>query len=529
MSVRPGKSRRDFLVMLEVDKTKSRRNRLGQYSTSYELALHIVRRAVALLPPDANIRFLEPGFGTGTFYSALMDSPFAKNVRFAAGYEIDPAYGKAAQRLWDDADLQLHIADFTQIDPPITQEEKFNLIVCNPPYVRHHHLSVSQKKFLRSRVAQLTGIKVTGLSGLYVYFLLISKAWMTEGGVGAWLIPSEFMDVNYGRAVKQFLLEKVTLHEIHRFRPDEIQFEDALVSSTVVFFTNLPPKKKHKIRFSFGGELKQPQLVKVVNSEYLRKLPKWTVLAEKNSSHLLIAHNKTLSDLFTIKRGVATGANRFFILTPEKIEEYEIPKEFLIPILPSPRDLETNEVRADEHGNPILRKRLFLLACDWQEEDIRLNYPALWRYFESGIIEGIPNRYLCRHRSPWYSQEVRPPAPLLCTYMGRKGKDGDSPFRVILNRSKAIAPNVYLMLYPKQPLAHVFERKPKLLKQVWKALTGMTTEMLVRYGRVYGGGLHKLEPKELGRVPADALIEALARETEFNSGQLRLFGYSGLT
>jgi hypothetical protein len=46
------------------------------------------------------------------------------------------------------------------------------------------------------------------------------------------------MDVNYGKAVKHYLLSRVTLLHIHRFDPNGVQFADALVSSAVVWFRN---------------------------------------------------------------------------------------------------------------------------------------------------------------------------------------------------------------------------------------------------------------------------------------------------
>jgi len=519
------KARQELLKKLDSTKKDSERNRLGQFATPFELASEIIHRAVTMLPSDTEIRFLEPGFGTGTFYSALMNSPFVKRVQLAHGFEIDPSYGEAASWLWRGLGLRLTIADFTKVAPPKAEDAKFNLVVCNPPYVRHHHLSQAQKKELQSKVAQYIGLKINGLSGLYTYFLLLSKMWMSEDGVGAWLIPSEFMDVNYGQAVKQFLLEKVTLQEIHRFDPEEVQFDDALVSSAIVFFTNSPPSKGHKIRFSWGGSLLRPRLSESVDAEYLRHLPKWSALPKKSGEYPRPSHDKILADIFTIKRGVATGGNRFFIITPEQASEYQIPPQFLIPILPSPRYLETNEVTADNNGMPKIKKQLFLLSCNWPEEWIRLKYPSLWQYFKRGMDEAVHERYLCQHRSPWYAQEVRPPAPLLCTYMGRKTKKDANPFRFILNWSKATAPNVYLMLYPKQPLSSLLSSKPGLLKRVWKALSAISVEVFLGEGRVYGGGLYKMEPRELGNIPANTVLEVLSPEMDsMRVGQLSLFG-----
>jgi hypothetical protein len=52
-------------------------------------------------------------------------------------------------------------------------------------------------------------------------------------------------------------------------------------------------------------------------------------------------------------------------------------------------------------------------------------------------------------------------------------------------------------------------RAPALLDRVWRVLNGLTPAALIEEGRVYGGGLHKLEPKELGNVPVPELRELL--------------------
>jgi hypothetical protein len=82
-------------------------------------------------------------------------------------------------------------------------------------------------------------LDISGLAGLYCYFLLLSHDWMEEQGLAIWLIPSEFMDVNYGVTLRRYLTEHVTLLHIHRFCPTDVQFTDALVSSAVVVFSQI--------------------------------------------------------------------------------------------------------------------------------------------------------------------------------------------------------------------------------------------------------------------------------------------------
>jgi len=94
--------------------------------------------------------------------------------------------------------------------------------------------------------------------------------------------------------------------------------------------------------------------------------------------------------------------------------------------------------------------------------------------------------------------------------MGR-GRAGAKPFRFILNHSAATACNVFLLLYPKQILARAAAEHPEIMHTVWQFLNEIDSDELLGHGRVYGGGLHKLEPKELRGFPAMALIERLPR------------------
>ncbi len=76
-------------------------------------------------------------------------------------------------------------------------------------------------------------------------------------------------------------------------------------------------------------------------------------------------------------------------------------------------------------------------------------------------------------------------------------------------RSAATAPNVYLMLYPRPSLSKLLKTRPALNQAVWQALNQIPVAALVGAGRVYSGGLYKIEPKELGNAPADGLVAAL--------------------
>jgi adenine-specific DNA-methyltransferase len=482
-------------------KRAGEKNQLGQFATPPALAEEILRYARSL---TGHVRFLDPGLGTGSFYSALRRVFEKELIETALGVELDPEFAKAARRLWSDTGLEVIEADFTAIEP----QARFNLVVSNPPYVRHHHLDAAAKERLQRLVMHEHRIRISGLAGFYCHFLLLSNAWLEPGGLSIWLIPSEFMDVNYGHAVKRYLTDRVELVRIHRFNPADVQFTDALVSSAIVVFRKRCPPDDHQVCMSLGGSLLSPAQTAMIPVETLREVRKWTAFPTACAAGASVGSQVVLGDLFTIKRGIATGANNFFILPEDQAAREGIPEECRRPILPNPRYLANDVVEADQRGYPVNTTRLALLDCHLPEETIEKRYPQFWQYLQRGKARDIPGSYLASRRNPWYSQEKRDPAPFLFTYMGRSGV-GRKPFRVIWNRSTATAHNVYLLLYPSGPLKRALEDRPDLLEIVFRHLQSIELSDLLGEGRVYGGGLHKLEPNELARVPATALWQAI--------------------
>lgn len=499
------------VLQARLDALKTQRDRrvLGQFATPGPLATEIVEATRALAGASSGkTAFVDPAFGTGAFYSALLQVFPRGSIGVAKGFEIDPHYGRPAAALWEPTGLRLELDDFT-LRRPAGHDDLVDLMICNPPYVRHHHVERSMKKRLAAEVERNLRIRVSGLAGLYVYFMLIGHRWLKPNALSAWLVPSEFMDVNYGGAVKEYLLDRVDLIRIHRFDPAEVQFGDAMVSSAIVWFRN-QRSADNAPEFTFGGSVESPRVRRRIDRDTLRNEPKWTrfpgiadaaSLPEERDT----ADVNTLADFFAIKRGLVTGANRYFVLDEQKARTSGISPRFLRPVLPSPRHLRTDVVNADPRGVPKLDKRLFLFDCRVPLDDLDRTEPETAAYVRLGEAAEVHKGYLASRRDPWYAQERRSSAPLLVTYMGRSLK-GRPPFRIILNNSKAVATNVYLMLYPKPPLASATGTAAGR-EFLCRALRRTVEAEWTSSGRVYGGGLYKVEPSELGRLPATRLID----------------------
>ena len=273
-----GESER-FSLQRQIDESKSpaERNRLGQFSTPFPLARQIIVHSIAEIPSDVPISFIEPALGTGVFFSALRHESQGRVIKEAVEVEVDPAYGEISRRLWECSDFQVEIGDFLSFAQNPVNHARFNLLCTNPPYVRHHHLLPDAKVALQSRIRERLGLAVSGLSGLYVYFILVADSIIAEDGIASWLLPAEFLYVNYGRPLREYFRKHVALLSIHHFDPENVQFDDALVSSCIVTYKKKHPAFNASFCFSFGGDFDHPDHTRILNTEDQQGKLKWTL------------------------------------------------------------------------------------------------------------------------------------------------------------------------------------------------------------------------------------------------------------
>ena len=478
------------------------------YLTPPELARDIVEYAVSKLNPNISaIDFGDPAVGTGVFFSNLLHVLNKDKINSAIGIDINmKRVGETRQR-WSHMGLEVERGDYLHMEelPPRT------LIIANPPYVRYQKIPLVYRHKLQERASVQMGMHISGQSSLYVYFLLLSHGWMKREAVAAWLIPSEFMETKYGSVIRQYLTQKVELIRIHQFGPDKIQFENALVSSAVVVYRNCVPGPDQTVMLSSGGNLLNPENIEEVALSELRQESKWKIpwVRRCTSSSL----PPRIGDLFTVHRGLATGANSFFIMERSVAAQRGIPEVALRPILPKARTLETDIIERENDGYPRVFPQLCLLDCGLLEEEIRIMYPRLLDYLETAS-EDVLASTLVRSRRPWYRQEQRQPSPFLLTYMGR-GSKNRVPLRFLWNKSDAVATNTYLMLYPRKALGRLVIEQPEVLERVFSLLQNISSQDLLNNGRVYGGGLHKIEPKEFMNVRSQSFpswLEEAVRE-----------------
>ena len=186
--------------------------------------------------------------------------------------------------------------------------------------------------------------------------------------------------------------------------------------------------------------------------------------------------------------------------------------KFFKPILPSPRFLSTDEIQADKNGNPLLERRVFLLDCRLPEGVVQRDYPRLWKYTRTGEERTMLRRAIYAAQELLGDSAREPPRTIVPMHIHGQKQSKEKRGSITLyskplngHSSKCL----FALAYPKTELGQALLAKPQLKKEIWTWLNSIAPDVVLGEGRLYGGGLHKIEPRELGNVPADGIEKLL--------------------
>ncbi len=358
------------------------------------------------------------------------------------------------------------------------------LFVGNPPYVRHHLLEPRWKAWL-VQTARKYGLAASQLAGLHVHFFLATAEYARPGDIGVLITAAEWLDVNYGRFVRELLLDVLGVKTIHIIEPAALPFPDAAATAVITgFAVGARPKAVGVRRVAHLDELGALSSVVQVPRERLEAAGRWTLLTHAVPEQR--AGFVELGELCRVHRGQVTGANQVWI---EGRHSADLPESVLFRTVTKARELfQVQDVLADASH----LRRVIDLPVDldiFAPEDRR----RIERFLAAARAQGADSGFIARHRKAWWAVGLRDPAPILATYMARR------PPAFVRNLAGARHINIAHGLYPRVPLAEPALRALALY---------LSNHTLLGQGRTYAGGLTKFEPREMERllVPGPELL-----------------------
>ena len=464
----------------------NRRRSLGATYTPVEIVSAMVGWAAGRVPD----RVLDPGTGSARFLTAAGRAlPEASLV----GVEIDPLAALLAR-------ANLTAAGFDDRSRVVVHDYRTadlggctgtTAFLGNPPYVRHHQIEPSGKAWLARRAADL-GLKASGLAGLHVHFLLATALHARLGDVGAFVTSAEWLEVNYGRLPRDLVAGKLGGLSIHVIDPEAAPFDGTATTAAVTCFevgTTAPA-----IRINRVG---RPSQLGVLNGgeafgrERLRAAPRWSSLLNGNGASRPPPGYVELGELCRVHRGAVTGANSIWIT---ETDNPSLPTDVLFASITRARELFDLTDGVLRGGRGL--RAVVDLPADLDEFDAN-DRARISRFLSAAERRGAHAGYIARHRNPWWSVRLRPPAPILATYMARR------PPAFVRNLAGVRNVNVVHGIYPREPMS------PATLDALAASLRAAAPTAV---GRTYAGGLVKFEPSEMSRipVPSPAVLNAAA-------------------
>lgn len=481
----------------------------GCYYTPSWLA-EFISRWVSM---EGAVSIMEPSCGDGAFFDALSAVTDRRDFMIT-GFEIDSIVADAARYKLAETGLvgDIIAGDFIQWaidnhneDNPMT----FDAVVGNPPFIRYQYLEKEIQNNAQY-LFELLDIKFTKHTNAWIPFILASIEFLEPGGKLGMVVPAELLHVLYGKELRKYLLDSCS--RILLIDPEDLWFEGTLQGVMVM----MAEKKDDAQNPSYGISIIQtrgrdfsngdPQEMfdnaNYTNGTYLQN--KWTyaLLTDEEreiyQSILQSEHVYSFSRLADVDVGIVTGANSFFLVPNNIVEQYGL------------HDVSYPMFGRSEHCPGIIYDEAQHL------ENGEKGLPTNFLYFETveaevqfgdylmmGTQQGLPSRYKCRIRKPWFKVPSVYSSPISML------KRSNGMPRLILNSANAYTTDTAYRITPKEDID-----SPNLVCGFLNTVTALSAEL---EGRHYGGGVLELVPSEIERLAVPYTATKFADISELNN------------
>ncbi|WP_062350157.1 HsdM family class I SAM-dependent methyltransferase [Bacillus kwashiorkori] len=501
------------------------RKKYGQFFTPKHISDLMAKWVTKDLAKGATI--LDPAVGLGVFIRSMKEQLTAgqqRNVTFF-GYEIDRKILDYFAAHLDDTNITIFHEDYLTSN----WKNTYDAIICNPPYLKFH--DYEDKDTLLKIVSEEMNLELSGFTNIYTLFLLKALHQLNHGGRAAFIIPSEFLNSDYGKQIKQYLLDSKLLKFVVILDFTTNWFEDATTTSALFFFEKKNPKdfiefinidSKEKLERTESYISKYPEQPRLGNTVALTDIDinkKWRIYYQgENSSKY--KNLKAFSNFAKASRGIATGANEFFKFNKTKQAQYQIANQFLIPCLTKAVQVDKNFFTTDDFNNLWENDKHVKLLNAYTKD---LHDENLKNYIKYGEKLGYHERYLTKNRNPWFKNETREPAPILVGVFNRE------KIKFIRNEANVVNLTTFHCIY----MLPMYDEYTNVLMAY--LLTDVAQEILEDSRREYGRGLKKFEPNDINTslvIDLDSLtteqiqfitdIYQVLREKQLNGAEITM-------
>jgi adenine-specific DNA-methyltransferase len=416
---------------------------------------------------------LEPSAGDGRFIEALLSSN-----RHIHSIEIDKDKTK---KLTDRNFLNTDVTCDDFIDYAINHNEKYSLIIGNPPYISKKNM-IEKQRITSLNLLDYFELPHNLFQNLWVSFILASIKLLSYNGAIFFVLPFEFLQVQYAEKLRNFLETKFNTIKIITF--EERIFKLIEQDICLVYLGNQINAKPYIQYTTIDNPVNANPIFQSVIMRN-KPLKKWSncILNDIETEILnMISHKyPKIREFGDISPGIVTGANDFFILNVDEAKKLNM-YDYCLKIVSKSASISDKLMFSDEDYNHLLNTNKKVLLLDLNGILQSSFSDELNQYLDKGIISKINKRYKCSIRKRWYD------VPII--------KNGDVCFfkrynsipRIIINNAKVFTTDISYNIR--------FHNNIDKSSFVFSFYNSLTLVLCEYNGRFYGGGVGELVPSE---------------------------------